>query len=144
MAVSGYFADGTLQGIYGVFISARVPVYYQPSSGLFLPAELDSSNNLNVNVAAGGGSGGFGTLYSGQVTVNPTAALLPSQSGLHYVTLQSSYQNLGVTIYWGTSGAAYYEMAAGDVTAPIPIGNLDLISVKCTTADTALLNWWGA
>ena len=81
------------------------------------------------------------TITSGQTTINPAAAMLPSHAGKS-VKIQSSYANIasGLIIYVGASGSEVIELIAGD-TWTFNVSNLNLISAKCTAAMTAALNW---
>jgi hypothetical protein len=125
---------------YDQGVSVRLPASGGSVAGATLlnPLRVDPTGTTTQPVSVQPSSS---IAASGQVTVNPTAALLPAQA-CRRALIQSSYTNTTATlvIYVGTSGGEKWEMVAGD-SLTLNVSNLDEISVKCTAALTAALNY---
>ena len=146
---SGNFNDASV-GATGSAVPASASYVGGNKSGNLTGLSLDGSGNLNVNVAAGGASGGTSSSFGAAFPSTGTAIGVSDGTNMQGLLVESSSnKNLRVGIYSGANeatvtGANALKVDGSAITQPISAASLPLPSGAATSAKQPALGTAGS
>lgn len=135
-AGTGTFATSdAADGSTGSAVPVKAIQVAGSKSGTLQAVSLDSSGNLNVNVAAGGGSGGTSSSFGAAFPATGTAVGASDGTNMQGLQVESSTnKNLKVAVYNGTTEVAIKAAStAAAATDPAIVVQLNPIQPNLTT-----------